>query len=46
MVLKFKTDSTEVTVESTDGEVVWTPSKPDSLTDDMKEALDDAGIAY
>ena len=46
MVLKFKTDSTEVTVESTEGEVVWTPSKPDSLTDEMKEALDDAGIAY
>ena len=46
MVLKFKTDSTEVMVESTDGEVVWTPSKPDSLTDEMREALDDAGIEY
>lgn len=46
MVLKFKTDSTEVMVESTNGEVVWTPSKPDSLSEEMITALDEAGIEY
>ncbi|MAR67490.1 MAG: sodium-translocating pyrophosphatase [Crocinitomicaceae bacterium] len=46
MVLKFKTDSTEVMVESTNGEVVWTPVKPDSLSEEMITALDEAGIEY
>jgi hypothetical protein len=44
MVLKFMTDSTELTVESINGEVTWTPSKPDSLSDEIKAELEAAGI--
>ncbi len=46
MVLKFKMDSTELRVESVNGEVTWSPAKPDSISDEVKAELDAAGIKY
>ena len=53
-VMKFKfmsiddetNDTTQFEVESNNGEVTWSPAKPDSLSDEMKKQLDAHGIAY
>lgn len=46
-VLKFKfvtDDSTELVVESVNGEVTWSPAKPDSLSADIRTELEAHGI--
>ena len=46
IVMKFKTDSTEFTMEMINDSITWTPEKPDSLSAEELDELKTLGIDF